>query len=120
MDSSNMVLEDSKYWHFREKTHSPIFKALWKHVSTKGNPSGYYLVMVEREKVIQKSEEEGQAILSTEDDKNIELILIRSKPKEKSQEHVITDELNNKNEAIEEAKDWMDEYIYIKHLEESF
>ncbi|MBS3817793.1 MAG: hypothetical protein KGY76_09560, partial [Candidatus Thermoplasmatota archaeon] len=113
-------LEDSKYWHFREKTYSPIFKALWKHVSTKGNPSGYYLVMVEREKVIQKSEEEEQASLSTGENKNIELILIRSKPKEKSQEYVITDELNDKNEAIEEAKNWMDEYIYIKHLEEGF
>jgi len=84
MNSRNLVLEDSKYWHFREKTYSPIFKALWKHVSTKGNPSGYYLVMVEREEVIQKSEEDGQAILSTEDDKNIELILIRSKPMKKA------------------------------------
>ncbi len=115
-----MVLEDSKYWHFREKAHSPSFKALWKHVSTKGNPSGYYLFMVEREEVTQKREEEEQTNLSIGENKNIELILIRSKPKEKSQERVVTNELKDKNEAIEEAKNWMDEYIYIKHLEEGF
>ncbi len=111
MDSKNMVLEDSKYWHFREKAHSPNFKALWKHVSTKGNPSGYYLFMVEKEE---------QNNISAGENKKIELILIRSKPKEKSQERVITNELKDKNEAIEEAKNWMDEFIYIKHLEESF
>ncbi len=120
MDPENMAIEDSKHWHFREKAHSPNFKALWKHMSTKGNPSGYYLFMVERDEIVQKNEEEGQTKLPMGDNKNIELILIRSKPKEKNKERVITKELKDKNEAIEEAKNWMDEFIYIKNLEKTF
>lgn len=113
-----MMVQDSKNWHFREKAHTPNFKALWKHVSTKGNPSGFYLFMVERENAVRKDDQEEQTKLAVGDDRNIELILIRSKPKEKSEERLI-EELKDRNEALEKAKDWMDEYIYIKNLEES-